>query len=112
LLDGFSVVSLGIAVPLLKRDMTISPFVVGLIGSALVLGAVFDAVLGGVAADRLGRKRAFIIDMAILTVGFALCVIAHDPWIILAGQFLIGIGVGIDFPTSSSYECRGPSAAG
>ncbi len=103
LLDGFSVVSLGIAVPLLKRDMTISPFVVGLIGSALVLGAVLGAVLGGVAADRLGRKRVFIIDMAILTVGFGLCVIAHDPGIILVGQFVIGIGVGIDFPTSSSY---------
>jgi MFS family permease len=29
---------------------------VGLIGSALVLGAVFGAVIGGPAADRFGRK--------------------------------------------------------
>jgi MFS transporter, putative metabolite transport protein len=102
-LDGFSVVSLGIAVPLLKRDLTMGPVVVGLIGSALVLGAVLGAALGGIAADRLGRKSSFIADMAILTAGSALCAFAPGPWIILAGQFVIGIGIGIDFPTSSSY---------
>jgi MFS transporter, putative metabolite transport protein len=52
LLDGLSVASLGIAIPLLKRDMTISPILVGLIGSALVVGAVLGAALGGIAADR------------------------------------------------------------
>jgi MFS family permease len=47
LLDGFSVVALGVALPLLKRDFVISPLLVGLIGSALVLGAVLGAALGG-----------------------------------------------------------------
>src|SRR5262245_43929490 len=36
LLDGFSVVSLGIAIPLLKQEITVTPVLVGLIGSALV----------------------------------------------------------------------------
>jgi MFS transporter, putative metabolite transport protein len=102
-LDGFSVVSLGIAVPLLKRDLAISPTMVGLIGSALVLGAVLGAALGGVAADRIGRKHAFIVDMGILAVGSALCAIAPSSGLIIAGQFLLGIGIGIDFPTSGSY---------
>ena len=65
LLDGFSVVSLGIALPLLKRDFVISPLLVGLIGSALVLGAVAGAAFGGVAADRFGRKRVFLADLII-----------------------------------------------
>jgi len=68
LLDGFSVVSLGIALPLLKRDFTISPLLVGLIGSSLVLSAVAGAALGGVAADRLGRERVFIADMTIIGI--------------------------------------------
>jgi MFS family permease len=55
------------------------------------------------AADRMGRKRAFLADMAILAVGSALCAIAPNPWFILAGQFVLGIGIGIDFPTSDSY---------
>ena len=103
LLDGFSVVSLGIALPLLKRDFAIAPAMLGFIGSALVLGAVLGAAVGGMAADRIGRKRAFLVDMAILAAGSALCVIAPNPWLILAGQFVLGIGIGIDFPTSGSY---------
>jgi putative MFS transporter len=103
LLDGFSVVALGISVPLLKRDMAVDPVLIGLIGAAVVLGAVFGAMLGGMAADRLGRKGAFIADMAILAAGSAICVIAPDPWFIFVGQLLIGIGVGIDFPTSGAY---------
>jgi MFS transporter, putative metabolite transport protein len=103
LLDGFSVVSLGIALPLLKRDFAITPAMLGFIGSALVLGAVLGAAVGGMAADRIGRKRAFLVDMAILAAGSALCVIAPNPWFILAGQFVLGIGIGIDFPTSGSY---------
>jgi MFS transporter, putative metabolite transport protein len=102
-LDGFSVVSLGISLPLLKRDFAITPAVLGLIGSALVLGAVLGAAVGGMAADRIGRKRAFLADMAILAAGSVLCVIAQDPWMILVGQFALGVGVGIDFPTSGSY---------
>ncbi|MGA8562305.1 MAG: MFS transporter [Pseudolabrys sp.] len=103
LLDGFSVVSLGIAIPLLKQDMTITPVFVGLIGSALVLGAVLGAMLGGIAADRIGRKHVFIADMAIMVVGSVLCTMAHEPSLILVGQFLIGVGIGIDFPASGSY---------
>jgi MFS family permease len=103
LLDGFSVVSLGIALPLLKRDFAITPAMLGFLGSALVLGAVLGAAVGGMAADRIGRKRAFLADMAILAVGSALCVIAQGPWLVLVGQFALGIGVGIDFPTSGSY---------
>ena len=103
LLDGFSVVSLGIAIPLLKQEMTVTPVLVGLIGSALVLGAVLGAMLGGIAADRIGRKRAFIVDMAIMIAGTAFCVVSREPSLIVAGQFLIGVGIGIDFPASGSY---------
>ena len=103
LLDGFSVVALGIALPLLKRDFVIGPLLVGLIGSALVLGAVAGAALGGVAADRFGRKRVFIADMIIIGIAGLIGAVAPNPWFILVAEFLLGVGVGSDFPTSASY---------
>jgi MFS family permease len=115
LLNGFSVVSLGIAIPLLKQEMNVTPVLVGLIRSALVLGAVLGAMLGGIAADWIGRKRTFIVDMAIMVAGAALCVMAREPSLIVVGQFLIGVGIGIDFPASGSYVSeimRAPYAAG
>ena len=71
LLDGFSIFSLGVAMPLVTRHFDLSPLMVGLIGSALVLGAVFGAAIGGPAADRFGRKPAFLVDMAIIAAGAA-----------------------------------------
>lgn len=103
LLDGFSIFSLGVAMPLVTRHFALTPLMVGLIGSALVLGAVFGAAVGGPAADRFGRKPAFLVDMAIIVTGALVSAFASAPPWVLFGQFLIGIGIGIDFPVSASY---------
>jgi len=62
LLDGFVIFALGVAMPLIIAEFHIAPEVVGLIGAALVLGAVFGAGFGGPLADRLGRKRLMLVD--------------------------------------------------
>jgi MFS transporter, putative metabolite transport protein len=103
LMDGLSIFSLGIAMPLVSSRFGLSPLMVGLIGSALVLGAVFGAALGGPAADRFGRKPAFLIDMTIIAVGAFVSAAASAPQWVLLGQLLVGIGIGIDFPVSASY---------
>ena len=100
LIDGLSIFSLGVAMPLITSRFALSPLMVGLIGSALVLGAVFGAILGGGAADRFGRKPAFLIDMAIITAGALVSAAAGAPQWVLLGQFLVGIGVGIVFPSA------------
>jgi MFS transporter, putative metabolite transport protein len=103
LIDGLSIFSLGVAMPLITSRFSLSALLVGLIGSALVLGAVFGAVIGGPAADRFGRKPAFLIDMTIITLGALISALADAPEWVLLGQFIVGFGIGIDFPVSSSY---------
>ena len=103
LIDGLSIFSLGVAMPLITSRFSLSALMVGLIGSALVLGAVFGAVIGGPAADRFGRKPAFLIDMTIITVGALISALADAPEWVLLGQLIVGFGIGIDFPVSSSY---------
>jgi putative MFS transporter len=103
LLDGFVIFALGVAMPLIIAEFHINPEVVGLIGAALVLGAVFGAGFGGPVADRLGRKRLMLADMVIIAAGAATSALANGPTTIFIGQFLVGVGVGIDFPVSSTY---------
>jgi putative MFS transporter len=103
LLDGFVIFALGVAMPLIIAEFHIKPEVVGLIGAALVLGAVFGAGFGGPVADRLGRKRLMLADMIIIGVGAATSALANGPTTLFIGQFLVGVGVGIDFPVSSTY---------
>jgi putative MFS transporter len=103
LLDGFAIFVLGVAMPLIIAEFHFQPDAVGLIGASLVLGAVFGAGVGGPVADRLGRKRLMLADMAIIAAGGATSALANGPTTLFIGQFLVGVGVGIDFPVSSTY---------
>src|SRR5262249_50033132 len=103
LLDGFVLFALGVAMPLIIPEFHITPDVMGLIGSALVLGAVAGAGIGGRLADCLGRKRLMLADMLIIAIGAAGSALATGPLALFVAQLVVGIGVGIDFPVSSSY---------
>ena len=103
LLDGFVIFVLGVAMPLIIAEFRLTPDVVGLIGASLVLGAVFGAGLGGPMADRLGRKKLMLADMIIIAAGAATSALANGFPLLFIGQLLVGVGVGIDFPASSSY---------
>ena len=101
LLDGVSVMMLGISLHLLSDK--ISPVMMGLIGSALVLGAVFGSNVGGQIGDRQGRKKLLILNMIIIAVGALISAFSFSPWMLLAGQLVVGAGIGSDFAGSSTY---------
>ena len=89
--------------PLIIAEFRLTPDVVGLIGASLVFGAVFGAGLGGPMADRLGRKKLMLADMIIIGTGAVTSALANGFPLLFIGQLLVGMGVGIDFPASSSY---------
>jgi MFS transporter, putative metabolite transport protein len=103
LLDGFALFALGVAIPLIIPEFHMASDVIGLIGSALVMGAVLGAGIGGRLADHLGRKRLMLADMMIIAMGAATSALANGPPMLFIGQLIVGVGVGIDFPVSSSY---------
>ncbi len=103
LLDGYAIFVLGVAMPIIIAHFHIPPGVVGLIGASLVFGAVIGAGVGGPMADHLGRKKLMLADMIIIAAGACTSALANGPAMLFIGQLLVGIGVGIDFPVSSSY---------
>lgn len=103
LLDGFAIFVLGVAMPLIIAQFHFQSDLVGVVAASLVLGAVFGAGVGGPMSDRVGRKPLMLIDMIIVSVGAAASALAKEPGMLLVGQLLVGVGIGIDFPVSSSY---------
>ena len=89
--------------PLSSLMFHIQPDVVGLVGASLVFGAVIGAGVGGPMADHLGRKKLMLADMMIIAAGACISALANGPAMLFVGQLLVGMGVGIDFPVSSSY---------
>ncbi|GAA1700869.1 MFS transporter [Microbacterium sediminicola] len=103
MLDGFDFFILGVALPLIVVQWNISPLETGLVSSAAVVGAIVGASLMGRLADKIGRSLAFKIDLAMFVVFALASAFAPDIWWLIAFRFLLGVGVGADYPIASTY---------
>jgi MFS family permease len=103
LVDGYVIFVLGVAMPIVIAEFNIQPDVVGLIGASLFFGAVIGTGVGEPMADHLGRKKLMLVDMMIIGAGACVTALAKERAMLLIGQLLVGMGVGIDFPVNGSY---------
>jgi EmrB/QacA subfamily drug resistance transporter len=67
---------------------------------ALTFGGLL--LLGGRAADLLGRRRVFMAGVALFTAASLLCGLAWSPGALLAARALQGVGAAIMTPTALS----------
>ena len=92
--DGFDVVSLSVAAPVLSKQWHIDPAVLGMLFSAVAVGLVIGAFVVAPFADRIGRRPVMIGALGTLAVTLLLTSAAGDIWHLLALRFVTGIGLG------------------
>lgn len=102
-LDGFDLFIIGVALPLIARDFSLSPTTKGLIAGAAVVGAFVGSAIGGWVTDRLGRKGMFVIDLIFFVVFAAASACAWNPASLILFRFWLGVGIGADYPIGVSY---------
>jgi MFS family permease len=107
LLDGFDFFIIGVALPLIAHDFHMNAATKGLVAVAAVAGAFFGALAFGQVADRVGRKGMFLVDIILFVVFSAASAVAWNPASLIAFRFILGIGIGADYPIGVSYiaEC-------
>jgi PHS family inorganic phosphate transporter-like MFS transporter len=67
-----------------------------------MLGAAFlGALVFGRLADVVGRKRVYWLVAAIMVVGAVGSALSPSFWILIAFRFVLGFGVGGDYPVSA-----------
>lgn len=79
----------------------------GTAGLAWVVNAYFLAfgallLVGGRAADLLGRRAVFLTGVALFGAASLLCGLAQEPWQLVAGRFLQGTGAALASPAAMS----------
>jgi len=99
LLEGVDGQSMGAIAPSLAAEYGLDPWQVGLALSASLVGLLIGAAVGGVLADRVGRKRVLIASVVLLGVFSLATTIAPDLTSLLLIRFLTGLGMGGAFPT-------------
>ena len=92
--DGYDLAVVGIALPSIMKDLGVDPAQAGLMVSSALFGMVFGAIFMGTIADRIGRRRAIAICVALFSVFTAAAGITHDPLGFALMRFLAGLGIG------------------
>ncbi|HEU4656079.1 MAG TPA: MFS transporter [Capillimicrobium sp.] len=100
ILDGLSVTIVGAIGGRLTEagsGIELTPAQVGSAGSAYILGACVGALFFGRLADRIGRKRLFMITLAVFLAGSVLTAFSMSfAWFIVC-RVITGAGVGGEY---------------
>ncbi len=102
-LDGFDFFIIGVAMPFIRRDFDLSAGWVGAIATAALAGALVGSLTLGPVTDRIGRQLMLVIDIGLFIVASAATALAWDAWSLLFFRFLVGVGIGADYPISVAY---------
>src|ERR1700704_5001822 len=74
----------------------------GLAASLYVAGACVGALLFGQLTDRFGRKRLFMVTLAIYLVATTLTALSFSPEWFFVFRFLTGLGIGGEYSAINS----------
>ncbi|MES2186149.1 MAG: MFS transporter [Pseudomonadota bacterium] len=103
-LDGLEVTLVGSIGSTLERPDTLglSAAQVGAAGSLYIGGAVAGALLFGRLADRLGRKRLFLLTLGVYTAATLATALSPDFAFFAVCRFLTGLGIGGEYAAINS----------
>jgi MFS family permease len=104
MLDGLEVTLVGSIGAILERadTLNLSATQIGWAGSAYVGGAVIGALIFGRLADRLGRKRLFLVTLAVYLVAALATAFSFDFASFLLCRFFTGFGIGGEYAAINS----------
>src|SRR5580658_4544147 len=98
-LDGTIV---NVALPHIQRGLGFSSGSLSWVLNAYILTFGGLLLLGARAGDILGRRRVFLIGIALFSVSSLLGGVAEAPWMLLAARALQGVGGALAAPAALS----------
>jgi EmrB/QacA subfamily drug resistance transporter len=101
-LDALDVSMMGVALPSIRTDLDMSTSSLQWVVSGYVLGYGGFLLLGGRAADLLGRRRVFLIALGVFLVASALGGLATDGSLLIATRFIKGVSAAFTAPAGLS----------
>jgi len=101
-LEGLDVSMMGVALPAIQADLGMSTSALQWVVSAYVLGYGGFMLLGGRAADLLGRRRMFLLWLGVFVAFSGLGGLATESWMIIVARFVTGVAAAFMTPAGLS----------
>ncbi|MGN8063414.1 MFS transporter [Ralstonia sp. 22111] len=118
LMDGYVLSIIGVAMVQFSAALKLTSFWEGMIAASALIGIFFGGFLGGWLTDRIGRQKPYFLGPTIFLVCSIAQFWAQSGDALFWLRFLIGIGVGIEYPVAGSLlvefmprKYRGPRLA-
>jgi MFS family permease len=105
ILDGLEVTMVGsVATQLTMKGsgITISIGQIGVAAAAYVAGACLGALFFGQLTDRFGRKKLFLVTLAVYILATVATAFAFDAWYFFVARLLTGAGIGGEYAAINS----------
>lgn len=102
-IDGYQLYISAIAEPFIKTLYHPTPFMTGLTQAAALIGAALGAITIGRMSDWLGRKNLLIFNLIFFVIIALFSACAWSDVSLCVFRFLIGFGVGADYPICAAY---------
>jgi EmrB/QacA subfamily drug resistance transporter len=101
-LDGLDVSMVSIALPSIGADLGVSTSQLQWIVSGYVLGFGGLLLLGGRAADLMGRRRVFLVAVSVFALASLLGAVTSDPTLLVATRLIKGASAAFTAPAGLS----------
>ena len=102
-LDAMDVGLISFIIAALTQHWGITSGEAGLIASIGFVGMAIGASLGGLLADRFGRRQVFALTLLIYGIATGASALAGGVAILLVLRFFVGLGLGAELPVASTY---------
>jgi PHS family inorganic phosphate transporter-like MFS transporter len=100
--DAYDLFIIGVVIALLKPLWNVGKVEEALVESTALLASAIGALLFGRIADMLGRKRIYGTEVLVLGAGAIACAFAPNIWCLIGFRFILGVGIGGDYPVSAT----------
>lgn len=101
-LEGIDISMMGVALPSIRAELGLSTSALQWVVSAYVLGFGGFVLLGGRAADLLGRRRMFLTWLVVFIAFSGLGGFATEGWVLVLARFATGVAAAFMGPAGLS----------
>jgi sugar porter (SP) family MFS transporter len=103
LLFGYDTGVVSGAILFIREDFTLSPGHVEVVISSVLIGALAGAAVGGILADRFGRRPVIIATACLFVIGTIVTALSPTVALLIAGRIAVGAAIGVASFTAPLY---------
>jgi MFS transporter, putative metabolite:H+ symporter len=102
-LDAMDVGLISFVIAALAAQWSLEPSQTAWIASIGFVGMAVGASVGGLLADRFGRRQVFAVTLLIYGIATGASALVGGLTALLVLRFLVGLGLGAELPVASTY---------